>query len=282
MRTVAVVSSCHRRGFETYGRRMLESFDQHWPQPVPLLFYAEDFVPDVRSARILVRDLLPSCPGLADFKQRHAGSVLAHGASRKWRPRLRLDHYQRRLRLDGLKWGRGFRWNAVRFAHKSFAVFHAARNCAADVLVWVDADMVFFDDIAPREIESWIPADRLVGYLKRPTWSECGLVAYNLRHPQTAAMLSEFETLYTTDSLFRQDEFHDSYLFDRVRERAERRGAVSHDIAEGIGFRAEHVLINSRLGRYMDHLKGPRKERGRSSASDLIVHRDERYWSPDA
>jgi len=51
-----------------------------------------------------------------------------------------------------------------------------------------------------------------------------------------------------------------------------------YDIAEGIGARADHVLINSRLGRFMDHMKGERKASGSSHAADLLVTRSEDYW----
>lgn len=280
MRSIAAVTTCHRPGYDTYGRRMLQSFDRHWPQDIRLLFHAEGFTPDVASPRIDYFDLMARSPGLVAFKQRHADSLLANGKTRRWRPRPRFDPYQRRWRLDGLKWGQGFRWDAVRFAHKTFAIFDAARTSGVDVLVWLDADTLFFNDIPRDEIESWVPQDRLVGYLRRPTYSECGVVAYNLRHPLMPGMLADFEAFYTQDAFLREYEFHDSYLFDRVRKRAERRGAISHDIADGIGVRAEHVLVNSRLGRYMDHLKGPRKDAGKSRDSDLVAAREEDYWRP--
>jgi hypothetical protein len=43
--------------------------------------------------------------------------------------------------------------------------------------------------------------------------------------------------------------------------------------------RTLHVLINSRLGSFMDHLKGGRKAAGASSAEELVVPRTEAYWT---
>jgi hypothetical protein len=40
-----------------------------------------------------------------------------------------------------------------------------------------------------------------------------------------------------------------------------------------------HPLINTAWGAYLDHLKGKRKETGRSAAKDLIQPRSESYWS---
>jgi hypothetical protein len=39
-----------------------------------------------------------------------------------------------------------------------------------------------------------------------------------------------------------------------------------------------HPLINSVLGKWMDHMKGVRKEEGRSRVSDIMVNRTEDYW----
>lgn len=278
MRTFEVVTTCHAEGFESYGRRMLESFEQHWPEHVRLVLYCEGFVPEKHGPRVEVRDLLASCPDLVAFKLRHADDPRAHGHLRRRKPRIVYDPYRRRLRLRGMKWGLGYRWDAVRFAHKCYAIFDAARRSNADVLLWVDADTLFFADVGNADLERMLPAGRFVGCLRRPIHSECGLVSYDLRSPATRALLDDLERMYSQDLLFAEDEFHDSFLFDIVRERVESTGGLSHDIAEGVGRDAEHVLINSWLGRFMDHLKGGRKDVGRSHASDLLGDRSEAYW----
>jgi len=40
-----------------------------------------------------------------------------------------------------------------------------------------------------------------------------------------------------------------------------------------------HPLINSVLGKWLDHMKGVRKSEGRSRDKDLIVARTESYWA---
>lgn len=277
MRRFAAVTTCHAAGYEAYGRRMIESFTRHWPEDVPLLVYHEGFTPEQAVGQVIPRDLLASSPELADFKRRHAENPAAHGARR---PRRSLKLFGGRVRLPLPLRKAAYRWQAVRFAHKTFCIFHAARNTAADVLIWVDADTHFFADVSLEELESFIPEDSFVGCLKRRNHTECGFVAYNLRHPATAAFLQDFESFYTQDRLFQEREYHDSYLFDVARLRAEQGGAHSYDIGEGIGLQASHVLINSRLGRFMDHMKGDsRKEAGSSRSSDLLVPRDEAYWA---
>lgn len=224
MRTFSVVTTCHAVGYAEYGRRMIETFDRHWPEKIPLILYRENFEPEVPSSRIIVRDLIESCPDLIAFKRRHADNPLAHGQTQRYRFRLSRNPYKNRIKLGERNWGSGFRWDAVRFAHKAFAIFHAAAHTDTDVLIWVDADSLFFAAPSREELESFVPPDCFVGCLKRPTYSECGFIAYNLRHPATRQMLAAFERLYTEDELFRQYEFHDAYLFDVVRRQVERAG----------------------------------------------------------
>ena len=39
-----------------------------------------------------------------------------------------------------------------------------------------------------------------------------------------------------------------------------------------------HPLINSQWGAFLDHLKGKRKDTGKSLKTDLVVERNEQYW----
>lgn len=275
MRRFAVVTTCHAAGYQSYGQRMVETFDQFWPADVPLLLYYEGFRPEPASPRVIERDLVTSCPDLAAFKQRHVNNPRAHGAVKPWR-RLRLGSLSIPLPVRANK--ARYRWDAVRFSHKAFAIFHAARHTDADVLIWIDADTLFFAPVDHAELEALSPADAALACLRRPNHSECGFVTYNLRHPDITAFMAEFERFYTEDKLFAEREYHDSYLFDVARRHAEARGTLVHDIGEGVGWQASHVLVNSRLGRFMDHMKGERKAAGRSRADDLTTRRSEAYW----
>ena len=274
-RRFAVVTTCHAGGYRDYGQIMVETYLKHWPAEVPLMLYHEGFEPPSEPGRIEPHDLVASSPALMAFKTRHIGNPRAHGKVQP-RRRLRIGSMSIPLPMRGRK--APYRWDAVRFAHKSYAIFDAARRTNADTLIWIDADTRFFADVDMAELDALAPPDSAVSCLRRPNHSECGFVVYNLRHPETRRLLDEFEAMYTQDLLFAEREFHDSFLFDIVRERAEARGARTHDIAGGAGARASHVLINSRLGRFMDHMKGDRKTEGKSRAGDLLVKRDEAYW----
>jgi hypothetical protein len=82
--------------------------------------------------------------------------------------------------------------------------------------------------------------------------------------------------MYITDSIFNELEWHDSYLFWEVLKRTAVTDSV--DIGKGAGARGHHVFINSVLGEYIDHMKGKRKIKGKSSKSDLRTERNQDYW----
>jgi len=274
-RRFAVVTTCHAAGYETYGRTMIETFLAHWPAEVALLLYHEGFEPPTAPGRIEAHDLMASCPELLDFKRRHADNPRANGQRPRWR-RVRLGPLAMTLPLPRRR--PSYRWDAVRFAHKCYALFDAARRTDADVLIWIDADTRFFADVSFAELAVLAPVHSAASCLRRPNFTETGFVVYNLRHPQTPRLLAEFEAMYSEDLLFAEREYTDCWLFDVVRARAEARGAHVHDIGEGVGWQSSHVLINSRLGAFMDHMKGDRKDEGASRAEDLVVARNEHYW----
>jgi len=148
-RRFAVVTTCHAAGYETYGRTMIETFLAHWPAEVALLLYHEGFEPPTAPGRIEAHDLMASCPELLDFKRRHADNPRANGQRPRWR-RVRLGPLAMTLPLPRRR--PSYRWDAVRFAHKCYALFDAARRTDADVLIWIDADTRFFADVTLADI----------------------------------------------------------------------------------------------------------------------------------
>ena len=75
-------------------------------------------------------------------------------------------------------------------------------------------------------------------------------------------------------------EWNDCWVFDIVRKEVKQRHPEWqwYDWSQGL-FKGEgHPLINSAWGAYLDHLKGKRKDYGKSAKSDLIVNRHEKYW----
>ena len=253
-------------GYGQYGKRMIETFDKHWPTNIKLKVYYEWLPNDYKNNdRIEWIDLNQACPKLSEFKQRHKSNPHAHGLKPG----------------DSLDAKRSYLWDAVKFAHKSYCVSHAALNATSDLIVWLDADVVTHSAVPEGFIESLLPSDNYCAYLgRKKIYPECGFVIYDTRSPYNQSFMQDWQDMYRTDSLFEEVEYHDSYLFWVLQKRYTERGMKSFNISEGHPHRpGVHVFINSPLGRYMDHLKGKRKKDGHSKASDIYIQHNNDYWN---
>jgi hypothetical protein len=77
--------------------------------------------------------------------------------------------------------------------------------------------------------------------------------------------------------IFTLAEWHDSFVFDAVRTKFKGQ-IIENNWSRGIITGEGHPLINSSWGGYLDHLKGDRKDLGRSKDQDLKIKRTESYW----
>lgn len=275
--SISVVTTFNQLGYDQYGHRMIQSFLQHWPKEVKLYVYAEDCKINESADNLIIKDLHNSSLGLTNFKN-------------KWKnvPKANGDVSGDPVRNKRKDSGKGFKWNAVKFAHKVYSIFSCAAECQTNTLLWMDADTICHSDITLSNLHKLIPFDMDLCYLGRKgKYSECGLYAMNLCSSHTQEFLKEFQRVYdqAETGIFLMEEWHDSFVFDRVREKFPKLkqldwAAHLHDIrpnprnSMGEG----HPLINSDWGAYLDHLKGARKISGKSNLLDLKVKRTEKYW----
>lgn len=272
-----VVTTFHAEGYNTYGSRMIDTFLQTWPLEVDLVVYTENCKVNQSAPNLEIRDLESSSSELRQFKNKWRGVPRANGD-------ISADPVRSRRR-DAAK---PFKWDAVRFAHKVYSIFHCARNTTADILIWMDADTVCHSPISITDLTKLCCESYDLCYLGRNSkFSECGLYSMNLHTKGTKRFLKEFQRVYddAENGIFLLDEWHDSFVFDSVRNNipglhmlnwsadlGDLRPGKNNSAGEG------HPLINSAWGAYLDHLKGSRKHTGRSPASDLKVKRTEAYW----
>ncbi len=272
-----VVTTFHQSGYEKYGKRMIETFLKNWPKEVILLVYAENCQVTESAPNLIVRDLHESSPELVAFKE-------------KWKdvPKANGDVTADPIRSRRKDAGKGFKWHAIRFAHKVYSIFDAARKSNSDILIWMDADTICHSPITMQDLERMIPKNKELCYLGRKgKYSECGLYSMNLKCSLVQDFLKEFQRVYdeAENGIFLMEEWHDSYVFDEVRKRFPKMhqldwAAKLHDLRPrpGMSSGEGHPLINSDWGAWLDHLKGDRKNDGRSKREDLKVQRTEAYW----
>lgn len=268
MRKFAVVTTFHQPGLTQYAQRMIDSYMNTWPKEVKLMLYPEDCNPAISKYhdRIDMYDMHSSVPDLVAFKNKWKDVPKANGNVSKERQAVRHDSWK------------GFKWDAIRFAHKVYSIFHAAKHTDADVLIWMDADMFCHSPITLEELERIIPTDKDLCYVGRERkWPECGIYSINLKSENGQNFLKEFQIAYDNaeDGIFKMDEWHDSFVFEEVRK-----GLPLQCLnwGEGLVVGEGHPLINSIWGKYLDHLKGGRKDTGKSKRTDLLKPRTEAYW----
>jgi hypothetical protein len=230
---------------------------------VKLWVYAEDVEVELSDPRLTVLDHVKSLPLLEKFRSEYGANPFANG----------IDPRGRRSKKD-------FRWDAIRFSNKVFAITDAIRRERgnADQLIWLDADTVTHKDIPQRLLNQLAPREnQLAAYLNRKSYPECGWVGYNLNHPKMHVFTERFEQAYLSGEFLTLKESHDSFVFWTIVKQMEQDREASFkylgsDSAKG------HVFINSILGGYLDHLKGDRKGEGKSRPEDLVVRRREAWW----
>lgn len=259
-----VVTTFNLQGYKQYGQRMIQTWLDTWPSTVDLMVYAEQCQVHESAKNLHVLDL-DQVQALADFKQKWRHVPWANGDVRK--------DPVRGQRKDA---GKQFKWDAVRFAHKVYSIFDCASHCQADYLIWMDADTICHSHISRQDLDRLCTED--LCYLGRKNkYSECGLYAMRLNSQKTKEFLTRFQWFYDSaeQGIFTLPEWHDSYVFDHVRQLVR---IPARDWSAGIITGEGHPLINSDWGAYLDHLKGNRKQKGRSHARDLVVPRQESYW----
>lgn len=228
------VTTCHKEGFEQYGKRFLEGW-HHFPSSCEMRWYTEGYeLPDTPGVVQVDNEIIAD---LQDFKRRHS--------------RFKPPNY---------------RWDVVRFSHKVFAVYDALRNHKG-IGAWIDADMVPLQDV-PQEFLSGLlqSGDYIAMFRRKGFYSECGFWIVDCNHAAHAEFMDTLYDLYVSDTFKSLYEWHDSYLMDVVVKHLERQGKITVTnltLPEHLG--EEHPMALGVLAPYLDHLKGPeRKQMGYS------------------
>lgn len=253
--TFEVVTSMSRPYYDKIGKVMLDSYVNMWPEDVKLRIYTEDGLVLPHHPKYTVYDLYRHEPALEEFVDRN-----------KDRPD---QQNPKELHLG-----------AVRFSYKTFSIINACTNANTDYIIWLDADTFTHTKITQEFLESLTKPNTYASYLGRENnYSECGFVVYNIKHGFNTFFMNKWKELYITDSVFNLPQWHDSYVFDVLRKHFEKEGMMTNNNLTPWGKDYDHVFINSVLGEYMDHMKGDRKDTGKSKKSDLFNERKAEYWS---
>jgi len=236
---IALVTTFNKRLYDYYAHRFIETYN--WP--FDLYVYHEGWHPPKEG--IFFRDINKYNPELQEFIDRNS-------------PKNVDSQYEK-----GKETFTDYKMDAIRFAYKIFAKTHLMLDCDYDYVFWVDADITFKKTITEKEvIKKFLPEGCAVSFIDRPSYySECGFVGYNLRHPDTRLFVNKFEDYYSSLKIFKEKEWHDSYIFDVVRKKI-LYNTPQFNLSPKIR-RVGNPWPDTPMAEYMDHLKGKaRKDAG--------------------
>jgi len=278
MKDITLVTTFHKPGLDLYGQRFLDSFAENVDKRIKLLVYAEDCSPVNPSPENITIFDAKVLRKLSQFKNRWGNVPKANG-----------DISQDPVRSRRRDSNKAFKWDAVTFANKIYAVLDAC-NRSSDWCVWIDADTFVHSPWSYEEFNALLPNNKWLTYVGRgkaaQTWPECGFYGLNVKNVACQEFLQELEQFYedAENGIFTLDEWHDSYVFGDILKRKNVKHSNVLDYSADMYIRTAktggggHPLINCVLGQWIDHLKGDRKHQGRSKASDVIVDHGLDYW----
>jgi len=252
---------------QPFGVDMIRSFIEHWPAEIALNAIVEgssSITVTKHKSRLKVAEFSECCSFHATFKE-HFKKVQG------WR-------------FKGQE-SVPFLFDAVRFAHKVFAIDHAIRSSSADVLIWLDADVVTHAgipldllslDLDPESGWSFLGRSHLSDVAGGLDYPECGFMMFYPKARGFQRFWQLMRYFYFEFGLYGLFEWHDSFVFQQALALTRTDFPEFGFDISGLGLvdvgDPSHVFIASKLGEFMDHKKGARKD---SKFSKEFIRRQE-------
>jgi hypothetical protein len=242
----SVVTTFNKTAYDLYAKKMVSSFDEFWDSNIFLNIYLEDLETPKNdfSKRINFFSFNNEVDGWYKFKEQFSFKELN-------KPDKGPNSF--------------YKYSAIKFAHKVYAIKKQLEKNSSDYLIWLDSDVVTIKNIEINFLNSLINDQNYLSYLGREHinfHSECGFLIFNTKHNFHNQFWINMSQMYEQGLLFNEKEWHDSYIFDVVRLRMETEGLKNFNISK-IGLKNTkdtlNVFDNSILGEFMIHFKGNKK-----------------------
>jgi len=193
--TYTIITSLNKEYWNRISKVNIKTWIERLPANVNIVIYSEEQI-DYSHPRLIFYNLYDESPKLVNFINTHKNNPHYNGTKEEY--------------------PRAFRYNGIKFAHKTFAIFKESRR-QAGYLIWLDADILMFDNISEKFLNTAFPKNKSIVYLGRPfEYDECGVVGYNLETNFTKSFLEKFEDAYL-NGLDDYRETHDSWIFYQLR-----------------------------------------------------------------
>ena len=249
----SVVTTFDLDNYKIIGKKMVSSFDFFWEKNIKLFAYYENMpLPfETFTERVNLLNFNQCVKDWYVFRERFKN--LEKSKSEliiKLNPNIKNLHYK---------------FKAIKFAHKIYAIKHALQNCESEYLIWIDSDVITLDYIYFDFLQKLVNKDCYRSYLGREHinfHSEASFIIFNIKNIFHDKFWMHMGHMYDEGNLFNEQEWHDCYIFDTVSAILEKEEMKNINICS-FGLKASkdilNVFDNSILGEKMVHLKGNRK-----------------------
>lgn len=264
--SIAFVSTMNLKLYNDYGKRFIKEFAEYASDEIRLFIIFEGEYPE---ELINFQNNIIVTPLRSDRHSRFINYFGKLYEAQGVKLKFFQENGQNKVTINP-----DYRFNAIRFSFKPFAIHQVLKFVPEnlDYLIWTDADLRCLKQFSEDSLIKFLPDnDHLMSYLgrKKPWYSECGFLGFNLKNPDTQNFINRVIDIYTTGEIFSLEQWHDSWIWDIVREEYEVKDIKFKNIS-GKGFDKEHPFVNCGLEEFFDHLKGPeRKKGGKSFQSDF-------------
>lgn len=264
--SVAFISTMNKKLYEDYGKRFIKEFIEFSSPDIKLFIIFEGNIPE---ELINIKNNFFVVPFLS---QKHQLFIKYFGRlyeANGLKIREFNENGQKKINISN-----DYRFNSIKFSFKPFSIYQSLDYIPEDLdyLIWIDADLRCKKNFNSNSFIKFLPENNfLMSYLgrKKPWYSECGFLAFNLNHIKFKKYINRVINIYTSGEIFSLEQWHDSWIWDHVRNEFEDNEAVEFKNISGRGYELDHPFINCGLEEFFDHLKGPdRKKVGSSNDSD--------------
>ena len=224
------ITSFSQKGYETYGKKFLESAVKHFPGQI-IVYYEEK--PDFEHEKVTYKPIYDIF-GLNAFLQYCDANPIFHGQTGS---------------------GYSYNYNAYTFAKKAFCQFDALQHYNGKIF-WIDADCVIQKDIPKDFLESLFDGASIVAMQREGLYTETGFVGFDNDKPVMDEFLKIYMNVYRKGILFTLRGWHDCYALDKAIELS---GVLVTNLSSDFPKHGIDVMPHTVLAPYLVHNKGNRK-----------------------
>lgn len=254
--TIEIVTSMSLPYRERVGKDMIRTFFQFVEKGIRLRLYheasaegsrTEEYAaPDPRISMVDLHAETDIAKFLTEAVPR-VSAVLGYVPSRD--PKERLRHPK----------GYDYAKDALTFGRKAFSFIHAARTSPADLLFWIDADIVFTKPLPAAFLSSLLDGFSICYLPRVKPHAETGFFGVDRRDAAARAFVAEYAAFWECLRVFKLSGWTDSHAFDAAVTASARHGLKARSLSKA---KVGPVLASSVLAEFMTHRKGPLKLAG--------------------